>query len=237
MSERLQKVLARAGVASRRKSEDLITAGRVRVNGKPAELGMKVTDEDELMVDGQRVERDVKLVTYLLNKPEGVVSTVDDERNRQTVMDLVPVAAGLHPVGRLDRDSEGMLLLTNDGDLTLELTHPRYEHEKEYRVWCREGTPNAGALATLEQGVELEDGIAKVVVARVAEGGCRVVLGEGRNRQVRRMLAAVGYRVTRLVRVRIGGLELGNLAVGGYRKLSAADFKKLGYTPKGSKKD
>ena len=232
MSERLQKVLARAGIASRRKSEDLITAGRVKVNGQTAELGMKVSEEDEVRVDGKSVERDVKLVTYLLNKPEGVVSTVDDERNRQTVMDLVPVVPGLHPVGRLDRDSEGMLLLTNDGDLTLEMTHPRFEHEKEYRVWCSEGTPNAGALAALEQGVELEDGIARVVVAKVADGGCRVVLGEGRNRQVRRMLAAVGYRVTRLVRVRIGGLELGNLAVGGYRKLSAADFKRLGYTPK-----
>lgn len=230
MSERLQKFLARAGVASRRKAEDLITAGRVSVNGRRAELGMKVGEEDEVAVDGANVTKPLSTVTYLLNKPAGYVSTVSDEQGRPTVMDLVPAVAGLHPVGRLDLESEGMLLLTNDGDLTLELTHPRYEHEKEYRVWCRQGTLNAGALAILEQGVELDDGVARVVVAKTAEGGCRVVLGEGRNRQVRRMLAAVGYSVTRLVRVRIGKLELGDLKVGGYRKLSAADFKKLGYT-------
>lgn len=230
MSERLQKFLARAGVASRRKAEDLITAGRVSVNGRAAELGMKVGDDDVVAVDGESVSKPATTVTYLLNKPADYLSTVTDDRGRPTVMDLVPAVAGLHPVGRLDLESEGMLLLTNDGDLTLELTHPRYEHEKEYRVWCRQGTLNAGALATLEQGVRLEDGLAKVVVAKTAEGGCRVVLGEGRNRQVRRMLAAVGYSVTRLVRTRIGGLELGDLKTGGYRKLSAADYKKLGYT-------
>ena len=233
MSERLQKFLARAGVASRRKAEDLITAGRVSVNGRAAELGMKVEDDDEVAVDGESVTKPATTVTYLLNKPADYLSTVTDDRGRPTVMNLVPAVAGLHPVGRLDLESEGMLLLTNDGDLTLELTHPRYEHEKEYRVWCRQGTLNAGALAVLEQGVRLEDGIAKVVVAKTAEGGCRLVLGEGRNRQVRRMLAAVGYSVTRLVRTRIGGLELGDLKTGGHRKLSAADFKKLGYTRRG----
>ncbi|MCA9837296.1 MAG: rRNA pseudouridine synthase [Trueperaceae bacterium] len=230
VKERLQKVLARAGVASRRKAEDLITEGRVTVNGKVAELGMSVSAADTIRVDGKRVERKVETVSYMLNKPSGVVTTLQDERGRDNVMNYLPKVPGLHPVGRLDMDSEGLLLLTTDGEMTLQLTHPRYEKEKEYRVWTREGTLSAAALALLEQGIELEDGMAKVVVAKLAEGGCTLVLNEGRNRQVRRMLAAVGYLVTRLVRTRIGKLELGDLPTGEYRELSAHEFKLLGYT-------
>lgn len=230
MSERLQKFLARAGVASRRKAEVLITNGRVSVNGQKAELGMSVSEEDTVEVDGEAVKKASKTVTYMLNKPAGYVSTVKDEKGRPTVMELVPKVPGLHPVGRLDLQTEGLLLFSTDGELTVQLTHPRYEHEKEYRVWCRQGALSAGALATLEQGLMLEDGPAKARVAKRAEGGCKIVLAEGRKRQVRRMVAAVGCSVTRLVRTRIERLELGDLGVGSYRKLSAADLKRLGYT-------
>ncbi len=229
-AERLQKVLARAGVASRRKSEELIMQGRVLVNGEVAELGMSVVPADTIRVDGERVKRLVKTVTYMINKPVGVVTTLSDERARDTVMNYVPKIPGLHPVGRLDMDSEGLLLLTTDGKLTLEMTHPSFEHKKEYRVWTREGTLGAAELQILEQGVELEDGMAKATVAKLAEGGCILVLGEGRNRQVRRMMAAVGHSVTRLMRTKIAKLELNDLAVGEYRELSSHDFKLLGYT-------
>lgn len=232
MSERLQKFLARAGLASRRKAETYITEGRVKVNGQPAELGMKVSADDDVRVDGTPIAGQTETVTYMLNKPVGYVTTADDDRNRPTVMELVPRVAGLHPVGRLDMDSEGLLLLTTDGALTLELSHPRYGHEKRYRVWCREGTLGAAELGILERGVELDDGMAKALMAKVAKGGCEIVIGDGRKRQVRRMLAAVGAHVTRLLRVKVGGLELGDLPVGEYRTLGAADFKKLGYTRK-----
>lgn len=234
MTERLQKFLARAGVASRRKAEGLITAGRVTVNGKTAELGMSVSETDTVEVDGERIKRQTKTVTYMLNKPTGYVTTVSDEKGRPTVMELMPKVAGLHPVGRLDLKTEGLLLFSTDGDLTEQITHPRYDHEKEYRVWCRQGALEAGALATLEQGIMLEDGPARARVAKRAEGGCKLVITEGRKHQVRRMVAAVGCSVTRLMRTRIGRLELGDLALGSYRKLSAADLKRLGYTHKGS---
>ena len=227
MKERLQKFLSRAGVASRRKAEVLITEGRVTVNGQKAELGMKVSNEDEVRVGGERIENNTKRVTYAFNKPPGVITTVTDNRGRQTVIDLFPEIPGLHPAGRLDAESEGLLIVTNDGDLTLELTHPRFGHEKEYRVWCREGTLQAWALGKLEKGIELEDGLARAIVAKVADGGCTLVLDEGRNHQVRRMLGALGLHVTRLQRIRIGGLELGNLKPGGYRRLSQEDLARL----------
>ncbi len=225
--ERLQKYLARAGIASRRKAEDLILTKRVTVNGNIAELGSKVKPGDDVRLDGKRVEKMAETITYMLNKPMGYVTTAEDEMGRQTVLELLPKTPGLHPVGRLDMDSEGLLLLTTDGDLTLRLTHPRFEHEKEYRVWCKEGELGAGELAILEQGLELDDGRAKAIVAKRAEGGCKLVLAEGRNRQVRRMLAKVGYSVTRLVRTRIARLELGNLAPGEYRQLSEGELKLL----------
>jgi 23S rRNA pseudouridine2605 synthase len=146
-------------------------------------------------------------------------------------MDLVPYVPGLHPVGRLDLDSEGLLLLTTDGQLTLQLTHPRYEHEKEYRVWCTEGDLTEGAVRQLVDGVDLEDGQARAARARTLNGGGLLVLREGRNRQVRRMLEAVGYTVERLLRTRIGGLSLGDLEAGAHRELGDGDLAELGYTP------
>ena len=226
-AERIQKLLASAGVASRRKAEELIRAGRVTVNGRTARLGESARPDAELKVDGKPVSQPVGHVTYLLNKPPGILSSVSDNRGRKTVVSLVPPASGLHPVGRLDLESEGLLLLTNDGDLTLRLTHPRYEKEKEYRVWTREGALNETALRKLREGGEREDGAARVVSAARAPGGARLVIREGRKRQVRRMLKAVGHEVERLQRLRVGSLRLGDLQTGEWRKLSGAELDDL----------
>lgn len=225
--ERLQKLLSRAGVASRRKAEGLILEGRVTVNGRVAQLGERAAREDEVRVDGRPVSLEREHVSFLLHKPAGVVSSVSDEHGRRTVLDLLPGVPGLHPVGRLDMDSEGLLVVTTDGDLTLRLTHPRYAHEKEYRLWCDRGTVDKGALARLRKGVELEDGPASAVAARAVEGGCVLVLTEGRNRQARRMLEAVGYRVRRLRRTRVGSLRLGDLPPGRYRRLEDDEVTRL----------
>lgn len=225
--ERLQKIIAAAGIASRRKAEELIRAGRVSVNGRRAALGDRAGPNDEVLLDGQPVQRSQSLVTLLLHKPAGVLSAVSDDRGRRTVTELVPQAAGLHPVGRLDLDSEGLLLLTNDGDLTLKLTHPRYGKEKEYRVWCREGALSKQALGKLLEGVELEDGPARAVKAAHAPGGARLVLKEGRKRQVRRMLQALGYEVDRLLRLRVDQLRLGDLQPGQWRRLSGEEIDRL----------
>lgn len=227
--ERLQKLLARAGVASRRKAEDLIEAGRVVVDGRVARLGDRAGPGAVVLLDGQPLAPAAAHISFLLNKPPGVVSTVSDERGRPTALDLVPAVPGLHPVGRLDLDSEGLLLLTTDGELTLRLTHPRYGHEKEYRVWCRQGPLSTGAIASLRAGVELEDGPARAVSAEAAAGGAVVVLAEGRKRQLRRMLEAVGYDVERLQRTRVAGLRLGELPIGEYRPLTQEDLQALGY--------
>ena len=228
--ERLQRLLSRAGVASRRAAEDLIRAGRVTVNGRRASIGDRALPHDDVRVDGKEVRVVTEHVTYLLHKPVDVLSTAQDERGRRTVLDLVPHAPGLHPVGRLDRDSEGILLLTNDGDLTLRLTHPRYGVDKEYRVWCKQGRVDGGALARLVKGIDLDDGPARAQAARPAPGGAVLVLTEGRKREVRRMLKAVGYEVERLLRTRIGGLSLGDLPVGAYREVSKDELERLGYT-------
>lgn len=214
-------------MASRRAAEELIRQGRVTVNGSAAALGDKVNELDEVEVDGKRVKEPRRHVLFMLNKPKGVLSTVSDDRGRATVMDLVPTIPGLHPVGRLDADSEGLLLVTNDGELTHWLTHPRFEKEKEYRVWSAGGTLGAAELGALEKGLELDDGFARAVVAKVADGGCTVVVREGRNRLIRRMLAAVGHRVVRLKRTRIGGLRLMALEPGAYRRLTEDDRRLL----------
>lgn len=225
--ERLQKLLSRAGVASRRKAEGMILEGRVTVNGRVAQLGDRAVPEDEVCLDGRPVERDREHVSYLLNKPPGVVCSVSDEHGRRTVLDLLPAVPGLHPVGRLDMDSEGLLIVTTDGDLTLRLTHPRYGHEKEYRLWCERGTVDDDALARLRAGVELDDGPARAIKARPAEGGCVLVLVEGRNRLARRMLEAVGYRVGRLRRIRLGSLRLGDLPLSRFRLLEEGELRRL----------
>lgn len=229
--ERLQRFLARAGVASRRGAEELIRGGRVTVDGRVAELGRRVRAGEAVAVDGRPVAPGAEHRTFALHKPAGVVSTASDERGRRTVLQLLPAVPGLHPVGRLDRDSEGLLLLTTDGALTLRLTHPRYGQAKTYRVWCADGALAREDCRRLEQGLALDDGPARALRARPAPGGAVVVLGDGRKRQLRRMLDALGHPVTRLLRTHVGALALGELAPGAWRELDAGDLRRLGYTP------
>jgi 23S rRNA pseudouridine2605 synthase len=227
--ERLQKVLAAAGVASRRACEDLIAQGRVTVNGTVAELGVKVDPTaDEVAVDGERVNVDPARVYVLLNKPRGVVTTADDPQGRQTVLDLVSLPQRLFPVGRLDQDTEGLLLLTNDGELTQALTHPSFEVERVY-VALVPGPVRKRQLATLREGVQLEDGLAKPKRIRVLEEErskalLEIVMTEGRKREIRRMLGHVGFTVERLARVSYGGVELGDLRQGRWRFLSQQEI-------------
>jgi len=226
--ERIQKVLARVGVGSRRAVEDLIVDGRVRVNDVVAVLGDRVDAEvDRITVDDVPIGIRPDLVHYLLNKPTGVVTTADDPQGRPTVLGLVPASPRVHPVGRLDLDTEGLLLLTNDGDLTHRLTHPSFGVDKEYLVWVT-GRPGRAVLRALREGVELEDGrTAPARVTAVEPEVLRIVIHEGRNRQVRRMCAAVGHPVRRLVRVRIGPLADRSLAPGAWRPLESAEVRAL----------
>ncbi|HEX6165533.1 MAG TPA: pseudouridine synthase [Acidimicrobiales bacterium] len=226
--ERLQKILAQAGLGSRRAAEELIAAGRVRVNGQVATLGTRADPEtDTIEVDGAVVGLRQGLAHYLLNKPPGVVTTAADPQGRPTVVDLVPAEPRVYPVGRLDADSEGLLLLTNDGDLAHRLTHPSFGVEKEYLAEV-EGTPSRGALRQLRQGVDLEDGrTAPARVSLIGDHTLRIAIHEGRNRQVRRMGEAVGHPVRRLVRVRIGPLSDRRLAPGEWRPLTQAEVRAL----------
>ena len=225
MEERIQKLLSAAGVCSRRTAEGYITAGRVTVNGVPAQLGQRADpDRDDIRVDGQPVSARPETVCLMLNKPRGYVSTLSDEKGRPTVADLVAeCGVRVYPVGRLDLDSEGLLLLTDDGALTHALLHPSHEVEKEYRVWV-EGDVDA-ALPVLRGPMEL-DGYAlrPARVTPAGEGVLSVVIHEGRNRQVRRMCAAAGLRVRRLQRVREGELCLGALPVGAWRRLTGEEL-------------
>ena len=225
---RLQKVLAQAGLGSRRACEVLIERGRVRVNGEVAGLGRRVDPEvDAIEVDGAQIGVKPGLVHYLLNKPAGVITTAADPQGRPTVVDLVPSEPRVFPVGRLDGDSEGLLLLTNDGDLTHRLTHPSYGVDKEYLVDV-EGVPSRGALARLRDGVELDDGpTAPAKVAQLGEHLLRITIHEGRNRQVRRMCEAIGHPVVRLVRTRIGPLTDRSLKPGEWRELSQDEVRAL----------
>ena len=223
--ERLQKRLARAGVASRRAAEGMITAGRVLVNGLPASLGQLVTYRDVIEVDDLVVgEAPSAQRTFAMYKRRGVIVTTHDEKGRPAVLDKMPSIPGLHPVGRLDRDSEGLILLTTDGELTLRLTHPRYGHDKVYRAWIDGGTPTDEVLGALEDGIDLDDGLTSPARVDRAGIGVYVTLREGKNRQVRRMLEAVGHPVTRLVRVRLGGLWLEDLTPGEWRELDERDL-------------
>lgn len=230
MSEpvRLQKLLARAGIASRRVVEEMISQGRVTVNGEVAELGRRADPyDDRIEVDGALIGLRPDTVWYLLNKPAGVVSTASDPQGRPVVVDLVPDDVRVFPVGRLDADTEGLLLLTNDGDATHRLTHPSFGVDKEYLAHVR-GAPARGALRRLREGVELDDGTtAPAKVSTVAPDVIRIVVHEGRNRQVRRMLAAVGHPVLRLVRVRIGPLSDRTLAAGQWRPLTLGEVREL----------
>jgi 23S rRNA pseudouridine2605 synthase len=224
----LQKVLARAGFGSRRVCEELIADGGVEVDGAVAELGRRVDPlHAQITVDGVPIGVRPGLVHYLLNKPAGVVTTASDPQGRPTVIDLVPSDPRVFSVGRLDLDTEGLLLLTNDGDLAHRLTHPSFGVEKEYLAHVR-GDPTPGALRTLRSGVQLDDGItAPARVSRPAEGVLRLTIHEGRNRQVRRMCEAVGHPVLRLVRVRIGPLADRTLAPGEWRALQVGEVRAL----------
>ena len=226
--QRAQKAWAAAGVASRRVCEEMIEDGRVTINGEVATLGDKVDPStDELRVDGAVVSIDETRRTVLLNKPRDVISTVKDTHGRQTVVDLVEAGERLYPIGRLDSDSEGLILLTNDGGLTQRLTHPSFGVEKEYLVSVT-GSPSRGVLRKLREGVELDDGVTSPAkVSELSPGLLRIVIHEGRNRQVRRMCSAVGHDVTRLVRSRIGSLTDPNLQPGEWRDLTAAEVRLL----------
>ena len=226
--DRLQKVLARAGLASRRVCEDLIAEGRVRVNGEVARLGRRVDPTtDVIEVDGGLVPIAPGLVYYLLNKPTGVVTTAADTHGRPTVVEMVPTEPRVFPVGRLDADTEGLLLLTNDGELTHRLTHPSFGVEKEYLASV-EGDPSPAALRRLREGVELDDGMTSPAkVARIDAGLLRITIHEGRNRQVRRMCEAVGHPVTRLVRSRIGTLADRKLKPGEWRPVTPDEVRAL----------
>ncbi len=226
--ERLQKVLARAGIGSRRVSEDLIEAGRVRVNGEVAVLGRRVDpDRDVVTVDGTPVGTAQGLAYRLLNKPRGVVATADDPQGRPTVVQLVPGDPRVVPVGRLDVDTEGLLLLTNDGMLHHRLTHPSFGVEKEYLAEV-EGELTPRALQRLRSGVELDDGVtAPAKASSPLPNMLKLTLHEGRNRQVRRMCEAIGHPVRRLVRTRIGPLADGSLPPGSWRDLTQGEIRAL----------
>jgi len=229
--ERLQKILAQRGFGSRRVCETLIEDGRVTVNGVVAELGRRVdVDTDRVAVDGVEVGVRPDLVYYLLHKPYNVITTAKDPQDRVTVVDLVPSEPRVHPVGRLDLDSEGLIILTNDGDLTHHLTHPSFGVEKEYLVHVRcgpEGVSNS-ALTKLRSGVELDDGVTSPAkVGQPQPGVLRIVIHEGRHRQVRRMCDAVGHEVNRLVRTRIGPIVDATLKPGEWRHLTPQEVRAL----------
>lgn len=232
---RLQKFMAEQGVASRRKSEDLIRAGKVKVNGHIAEIGMKINPRKDLVTVGKQKLTNVKnrkMVYIMLNKPRGYVTTVSDELGRKTVMDLLPdFGCRIYPVGRLDKDSEGLLLLTNDGSFTNCMTHPSHEYAKVYRVTVRPAV-NDEILFNLRNGIEIDGRkTAPCEVTVLIEEENRVVLEfilhEGRNRQIRKMCESQGLEVARLKRISIGPIKLGMLKQGDYKELSEQDVKKL----------
>ncbi len=225
---RLQKVLAVRGFGSRRIVEDMIEDGRVSVNGQVAVLGRRVdVESDAVVVDGVRVGVAPDLIYYLLNKPKGVVTTAADTHDREIVTELVPDEPRVYPVGRLDLDTEGLLLITNDGDLTHRLTHPSFGIEKEYLVEVDKPV-SRGDLRRLREGVELDDGMtAPAKAQQVDPSVIKLTIHEGRNRQIRRMCSALGFTVTRLVRIRIGALADRNMAPGEWRELTLDEIRRL----------
>lgn len=237
MTERLQKLLSQRGIASRRGAEKLISAGRVTVNGKVAEIGQQADAAvDQICVDGSDIGQPPRCEYLLLNKPKGIVSTCDDPQGRKTVLDLLEAdlrnGLGLHPVGRLDADSTGALLLTNDGQLTYQLTHPRHQMPKVYQVRV-EGSPSNAVLKRWREGVMLDGrktasaGVALIRQLPKGRSLLRVTLTEGRNRQIRRVAEGLGHPVTALHRTKIGSLSLGNLPRGRYRLLSKDEIAQL----------
>lgn len=229
--ERVQKILAAAGYGSRRACEKYIQAGRVRVNGEVVALGAKADPaRDKITLDDNPVVAE-KHVYVMLNKPRGVVSSLNPQGDRQTVRDLVPLAGRLYPVGRLDADSQGLVLLTNDGEMTNRLTHPRYGHTKEYEVLVN-GYPKEEQLKTWRRGVVLDGewtSSAKVKIIRKGASGTwlSVIMKEGKKHQIRRTAQSIGLHVKRLVRTRMGPLHLGNLKLGEWRELRGSELEAL----------
>ncbi|MBW2970026.1 rRNA pseudouridine synthase [Candidatus Woesearchaeota archaeon] len=223
--ERVQKILAQAGVASRRKCEELIAKGRVSVNGKIVKLGDKASEKDKILVNGKPVVLEKK-VYVMLNKPKGVVTTVSEGFGMKTVLDLVKVPERVFPVGRLDKNTEGLLLLTNDGDLANKLTHPRYEVQKEYFVVLNKPLSEK-VMLKLQEGVVIDG--RKVDFSRLDFAGREVFLRihEGRKHIVRRLFELLGFRVLRLVRTRVGSLDLGDLKPGKWRFLTPSELSRL----------
>jgi 23S rRNA pseudouridine2605 synthase len=234
---RLAKYLAHAGVASRRAAETLIVAGRVRVDGELVrDPARDVDEQNRVAVDGRELSGAEAPVVYALHKPLGTLSTAHDPGGRPTVVELIPERRRLYPVGRLDADSSGLILLTNDGALANHLTHPRYEVPKTYRVRVTRAPVSERALSALRGGVELEDGPTAPASARRLRGGdeLELTIREGRNRQVRRMCEAVGHPVLSLQRIAFGSLRLGALAVGEHRRLGERELEALRAQPTGA---
>jgi pseudouridine synthase len=235
-AERLQKLIAAAGLCSRRQADALLSAGRVLVDGRVAQLGERVDlNSVNVSVDGQPLLAPPEPLLLLLNKPVGVISSCADPRGRTTVLDLLPSqlrrGQGLHPVGRLDADSRGALLLTNQGAITLRLTHPRYGHRKTYRVWV-EGQPGSATLERWRRGVALDGQPAQPVAVKLRRGSgqsscLELVMGEGRNRQIRRTAALLGHPVLDLQRIAIGDLRLNDLPEGQWRRLDHQEWQAL----------
>ena len=235
MQERLQKIIAKAGVASRREAEEMITSGRVKINGKVVNtLGTKASlAKDKITVDGNRLESEKK-VYILLNKPKGVVTTLKDPEGRKTISELVPdIKERIFPVGRLDYNTEGLLLMTNDGDLAQLLTHPSHEIKKTYLVKVK-GVPSEEKLDILRKGVKLEDGVTGSAVVHLLEvdrekevSTLEIAIWQGKNRQVRRMFEAIGYVVRNLKRVQFAFLDLSDVKRGQYRKLLPSEVERL----------
>ena len=232
--QRLQKLIASAGVCSRRKAEDLLRQHRVRVNGQLATIGDQADlNLDTIEVDGRRLQKAPPARVLLLNKPAGVISSCRDPQGRRTVLELVPadLREGLHPVGRLDAESRGALLLSNQGELTLKLTHPRYNHHKTYRVTVA-GLPDAEKLNQWRRGVVLDGTVTRPAEVKLLKGTpqtsvLKVILREGRNRQIRRIALALGHRVLDLQRIAIGDLTLGSMREGCWRELSRQEWSGL----------
>ena len=231
--ERLQKIIANSGVCSRRKAEELISQGKVTVNGKIiSELGFKADESDDIRVNGEKISAEQKAV-FLLNKPKNVISSSSDDRGRTTVVDLIDSNLRLYPLGRLDYDSSGLLLLSNDGELMQKLIHPKYEVEKTYQVTI-DGLINDNEISQLEKGIEIEDYVtapAKAKLIRKNENRytsfLEITIHEGKNREIRKMFEKLGYHVLKLHRIKEANIELGNLKSGEYRRLKPYEIKKL----------
>jgi len=229
--ERLQKIIAESGICSRRKAEQLILDGKVKVNGKVIkELGTKAEFSDEILVNNKPIKKEEKIV-YIINKPKGVISSVSDDRDRRCVVDLIDSDSRLYPIGRLDYDSSGLLLITNDGALTQSLLHPKFEIDKTYEVTI-DKILTSSEISKIEKGVHIENYIsapAKVEIVKKENNKMYllVTIHEGRNREIRKMFQTVGATVTRLHRIKEANIELGNLKSGEYRRLKPFELKKL----------